>query len=1132
METHLQKFLDINTAWGILNEAGVKNFSLTSLHGRENAVRKFLETGNKAESLFPLLQVSKHSALKTDIIDKITSMNLKGALASFADAPEGYSDTIIEEVLSLAEVAPREDPIRNCLVSFLNFLKRKMSKSSLDRLEILQPTSDDEDENIKTLQEYLRNKSITDDFGGSLLNAVAFVQLLKSFDSIGVETQTSKNMTVANLNITMAGNKNSSVKAKLDRFCSRLEWAIHEYLSNFDRASFERPFQLVTDQDFTNDCLKLNFESLRQQLIGGDTKRMEELIDDIIDDCARRRVNERVIFACFNTKPAEEVNHTLNKLIKHASGDTLTRLLKIAAKYFKRIQGYASIFNQRLQWLTWQKRVATLLEIPEQQVDFQFKDELCLRMMAKSSIPFEVVEEFIDCHQIPKNSILFRFLHWQFDGEDDSSSKALATISSEPRFTLRSYSQSISSNWKKIEPRLRWAIRKCTIKAPTEEISSWIATTVRTNYERIRFLLEELLHLKATFTDDGQIEIVLSDLEEFEKYRRLKPVDNCYRLPFEYNDKENMRKLIKEECCPTNYQSLKWLARRSVVDIDENELKLKTVQHITARMRGQNNQFEEELNALSEILKVKSKSRNEILAEVQLANRCYMYTAQAIDDPIRASKFLRPAIEDLLQYEEVMTSSADVRSHFNQLKEYSNQVEIKLVLSKNHLLNMNTRRFLTEGRQRVDKTMVLNLFFQLFADDSYKKERLNHVLQEICRIASIKIGHIYEEMLQTWLQQNPIPVENLAIVASVWDKSECALAIMQQAEKTTSLDQRVVSMNLLLKSFDDEEMKDVLEKLKLGAQGIKTKEDIYNHALTWRHQSILRRIGVSTKHYAAFQKTADKVEAMNHMIDQVEGNHATSMAWGELARDFELADIALWSRIFANFVIGDELFLLSRDLKCKKWFCDLLDCDKTFDKTFRQIWSACIDKNIATDPELVVQAIYEYTKPILLNMEKIIFDLIKEGHIVAALQVLPKAKIFDKRIIFDQICEAVVWERLVEIISKSNFVIGKYEVSEMLLWSAKPKNMAKLGNKELRWLRAEAIKLDFVDPFVAMYFETGQDNEIKPLLSEFGTRNNSILTRLLNISRLGLIERKIQLSAMFDHRSIPLYFRPVPPQFM
>ena len=113
MEDPIKHHLDRNKAWSILNEGGVQNIRLNTPSEREESVRKFLALGKKSETLFSLLNVSKHDALRRDVVAKLAERKLDEALSTFMEAPDHYKEIILEEVFSLAQVMPKMEQIRN-----------------------------------------------------------------------------------------------------------------------------------------------------------------------------------------------------------------------------------------------------------------------------------------------------------------------------------------------------------------------------------------------------------------------------------------------------------------------------------------------------------------------------------------------------------------------------------------------------------------------------------------------------------------------------------------------------------------------------------------------------------------------------------------------------------------------------------------------------------------------------------------------------------------------------------------------------------------------------------------------------------------------------------------------------------
>lgn len=350
MADPIKHHLDRNTAWSILNEGGVQGICLNTPSEREESVRKFLALGKKSETLFSLLNVSKHDALRRDVVGKLAEKKCAEAMETFQEAPDHFKETILEEVFSLAGVMPSNEPTRKTFVAFLKYNQAKFSESQEMRFPLLVSEESDEDEEPPLLEDFLWERPITDSLDGALIHALTLKKMIGELDqdASDMAAPAKGNLTVANLNITSVGSKASSSKAKLQRFCRRLEIAVHEYLSSYDRSCFETPFQKVADEDFTTDLLKLNFESLRIELLGDKHQRMEEIIDSVIEDSVRRKINEDVMFGCFHTKPKEEVFHMLQKLARTSNVDTQERICKLGIKYFKNNQGKSLIAPKKI----------------------------------------------------------------------------------------------------------------------------------------------------------------------------------------------------------------------------------------------------------------------------------------------------------------------------------------------------------------------------------------------------------------------------------------------------------------------------------------------------------------------------------------------------------------------------------------------------------------------------------------------------------------------------------------------------------------------------------------------------------------------------------------------------------------
>ena len=446
-----------------------------------------------------------------------------------------------------------------------------------------------------------------------------------------------------------------------------------------------------------------------------------------------------------------------------------------------------------------------------------------------------------------------------------------------------------------------------------------------------------------------------------------------------------------------------------------------------------------------------------------------MHTARCIDKPAQASKFLKEALKDLEQYRGIIAEIADISQKYQSLRDYSNLIETKQVLSRNHFYDEKTRSFFNEGRQALSSSTILSLFLQvwkfendlyllivkLFEDTSNNKNDLGLVLTEVCKNADIPVAVVYQNLVETWLNMTPIPVRNIVGISSIWDKTKVAKALFNQAY-SGSLEQRCEIMDHLLKSFDEDEMAEIANTLGMDSAGFGSKKALIKQTQSWKDQCRLKVLGMSSKNLVAFYKTDDKVAGLNQMLDALEGSHEASKALGELAFNNKLVDDDLWTRIFGNFVVGEELFAFIRRLNRQKWFNTMLEESVMFDRTFRKIWTACIELNVDTRADLVVQALYEYPKAFLIDIEKIAFKLISKDNEVEALQIIPRAATFDQREIFNRIVKAVTWKKLVSSVVKRNrLLLSHCEVSQMLLWTATPENLRKLTMDEYRWIKVK-----------------------------------------------------------------------------
>lgn len=93
---------------------------------------------------------------------------------------------------------------------------------------------------------------------------------------------------------------------------------------------------------------------------------------------------------------------------------------------------------------SWSRKISELLSIPKNEVNLKdHRDEYCLKLLAKPQIPFDQINDYIDAFQIPRNNIIYRFLQWQFLGDDTGIESSALVVSHKPKIELLSYSKVI-----------------------------------------------------------------------------------------------------------------------------------------------------------------------------------------------------------------------------------------------------------------------------------------------------------------------------------------------------------------------------------------------------------------------------------------------------------------------------------------------------------------------------------------------------------------------------------------------------------------------------------------------------------------------------------------------------------------
>ena len=100
--------------------------------------------------------------------------------------------------------------------------------------------------------------------------------------------------------------------------------------------------------------------------------------------------------------------------------------------------------------------------------------------------------------------------------------------------------------------------------------------------------------------------------------------------------------------------------------------------------------------SLKKTLQISSKGREQIIEELLMNCRLYMHTARCIDDPARASKFLKEALMDLELFSAIISEVPDISQNYKSLREYANLIETKVVLSRNNFYDEKTRSFFNE----------------------------------------------------------------------------------------------------------------------------------------------------------------------------------------------------------------------------------------------------------------------------------------------------------------------------------------------------------------------------------------------------------------------------------------------------
>jgi len=147
-----------------------------------------------------------------------------------------------------------------------------------------------------------------------------------------------------------------------------------------------------------------------------------------------------------------------------------------------------------------------------------------------------------------------------------------------------------------------------------------------------------------------------------------------------------------------------------------------------------------------------------------------------------------------------------------------------------------------------------------------------------------------------------------------------------------------------------------------------------------------------------------------------------------LAIDLELASPDLWREIFIHYPLGDDLLNIARHLNLKKWFNTKVKKDPTLRGIFVQIWSASLTRAVENGPGVVVEAVYEFRMPFLLDISGLVESMVKLEYYIPALQLVVKSKLFDRRRLLDLVVSKIPLGQLLQAEFFKILILGKISI--------------------------------------------------------------------------------------------------------
>ena len=347
-------------------------------------------------------------------------------------------------------------------------------------------------------------------------------------DSCGGQSQ---NMTKSLKNATIMLSDNSH--ESMDKFLQRLEKGVMFFMEHNKLDKLAETIEkyradpvLATSHyyEIMVDIFKLSLLEERKKMSDRQanlklTIAVKKLIDQELD---REELNYQVLVAALSTVTAEEAATKITEKMRTQKKNTKhsETLLRFAVSYFAEGSHYHHEFKSSLLVNKWQQYVE------KYHISLRIKDEnvnqILFAMLNCPSIPIEDVVLFATDFSLPKSRIFNKFLRHHLLGEEGSSwgSTKSSALMRADSMDAEFHKVTAKSSWSNIRKRLAALVQ---IQSQFEKDITLLLQEAyhcidEHDYEKIEFVLEQMLLLKSKGFGVQGLDNVLGSLKLFKNY--------------------------------------------------------------------------------------------------------------------------------------------------------------------------------------------------------------------------------------------------------------------------------------------------------------------------------------------------------------------------------------------------------------------------------------------------------------------------------------------------------------------------------------------------------------------------------------------------------------------------------------